>query len=48
MEVTQICAVCLKEMASDAKIQLKCSHIFCNACLKNYINVLKSYRQLTP
>ena len=48
MEAPHNCAVCLKEIATNDKIQLKCGHVFCNACLKNYINVLKSYRQLTP
>ena len=27
---------------------MKCSHVFCKDCLKEYMRVLKLYRQLTP
>jgi hypothetical protein len=43
-----VCEVCLQKPQNDAIIQLKCQHVFCSQCLREYVKVLKAYRQLTP
>ena len=48
MEEDLVCGVCCQAPSSSEKVQLKCKHVCCASCLKDYIKILKDYRQLTP
>ncbi len=50
MEIPQnlLCEVCLKSPINNSKITMKCNHVFCSDCMREYVRVLKLYRQLTP
>lgn len=48
MDVSPECRVCLTITEPNNRVQLKCQHLFCNTCVKKYIEVLRNYHLLTP
>lgn len=42
------CSVCATPPPPQDAIALPCGHLFCSPCLREYLRVLKLYKQLTP
>lgn len=42
------CQVCLTPPQKGKEIEMKCTHVFCEDCLRQYIKVLKLNRELKP